>query len=187
MIKFPQTIRDTKSNVLWYVDVTGEIRSVGVAHIGQDLYDIYLKSGKFYSCFAEAELRKEYDEQELKKVQIPLWIDIDKAYEINANNDWYDLDFGYGSPKDWTQIEAKNVRLKSKPVVVTLNGIEYSWHATVKRDDESSERYHVDPEELSIKYFNNKDYGYNIHFTKTCAVAQLKFFKALKSSIGDVI
>lgn len=190
-MNFPQPIRTKEPFVydLWYTNEFGEVVNTHINWVlskhNSDLYDKMILTGKYYSNRDDAELRKQYDELELAKVQIPLWIDITKEYEVkHTDGAWYNLKFDIRYY--WNQLKPDMVRLKSKPVIIELNGVTYSWPATVDQAYDNIQLYEVDSKDLAVRYYFGGRFGSNIHHSQDGAYEQLRFFKALKAAMAGI-
>lgn len=149
-----------------------------------------LESNCIYLTRAEAEQRAAWNRQEMARRVVPKWfrgLGPDLEFFYPASKQWGPLDVA--NIEDWRNLKLAEVRAKPKPapdVVVTVNGREYRWPATVKQGEERGDRFAVsiDVSGKFHKVFGYRmvhDYGPRTHHTREGAEAQCA---ALNAALG---
>lgn len=145
-----------------------------------------LSIGNVYLTEAEAKQRIAWNRQDMAKRVIPKWFrDLGPDVEFMFARKWQDFDAS--TVTDWSELSPADFRAKPKPApdfVVTVNGREYRWPATVREGEPSGERYIVVENRricYVVRFADTSNSGRFVHHTREGAEAQCA---ALNAALG---
>jgi len=104
---------------------------------GTEFDRIILALGAIYLTREACAQRIAYDAQQMARLVIPAWfrklgpdVEVNAALPWRDNPDWRTFS-DCDTPQDWSEQKPEDFRAKPRDVVVTVNGNEYRWPATV--------------------------------------------------------
>ena len=178
-IEFPQPAVDAPEAGTRYWVVYGSGKVGDFVWYGDKHDRAHLDAGNVYATKAGAEQRVAYNTQEKARLVIPAWfrkLGADVEFQWSPGK-WEAVDL---SGRDWSQENPENYRAKVRDIVVTVNGKEYRWPATVRAGEPFGERYQVTLAGV-VFYGHSNVYGADIHYTREGADQQ---FASIKAAAG---
>ena len=134
-----------------------------------------------------AEQRAAWNAQKMRRLVIPAWFRaLGPDVEMFVNQERWELlpgDLGGCYVADWSKVDPKNYRSKPRDVVVTVNGKEYRWPATVKAGDPAGPRFRLSFDTGVYSSSDSTVFGDVVHHTRAGAESQLA---AIREAAGVV-
>ena len=179
-VEFPQPMVEAPEvgSRYWVIYGNGKVYDL-VWHAAE--YDrAYLNAGNVYATKAGVDQRAAYNAQEMARLVMPAWFrklgpDVEFQW---APGKWETVDL---SGRDWSQEKPENYRAKVRDVVVTVNGKEYRWPATVEEGEPIGYRYTAMSEAGIVCEARSCRHGNRTHHARAGAEAQNTAIIALLS------
>ena len=184
-VPFPQPMAEAPKRGVeyFYIDDDGKVES---SEWDCDRIDIgRLDCGNVYMTRDEAEQRRAWNAQQMRRLVIPAWFralgpDVEHLY---VGGGWQKISATF-TPQDWTKEDPKRYRSKPRNVVVTVNGKEYRWPQTVKAGEPRGKRYILNNFDI-ITWDDHTAYGNFVHHTRAGAESQLAAIRAAAGVAGQ--
>jgi hypothetical protein len=180
-VEFAQPMVEPPENGTWcyYAGVT----AVRIKWGGADDWKA-LWAGKIYATADECAQRIAYDAQQMARMVIPAWFRaMGPGVEVKRGDGWahFPAEEIHRWIGDWSKEKPENYRAKPRDVVVTVNGREFRWPATVTAGEPIGPRHIVISNDV-VSWDQHTKYGPRVHHTRAGAESQLA---AIRAAAGE--